>query len=98
MLLQLKVLICNPLCVISTAQIYLNLMNTSLKKAASAAKDEHIIIFTTNSANFNQQFFSKPELNFIKSEIKKKSKLIAINQYNRFIFLQIVDTGSKESF
>lgn len=73
-------------------------MNTTIRKATAEAQDEHIVIFSTSDSTFNHEFYSKSEFAFVKSEIKKKNKLIVVNQYNRHIFLQIVDTGGKELF
>jgi len=72
-------------------------MNTTIRKTTSAGKGENVAIFTTNAEKFNTSFFSKQELEFIKSEIKKKNRLIGVNQYNRYVFLQIIDVNTKES-
>jgi leucyl aminopeptidase len=71
-------------------------MNTSLHKATSVSGNDHVAVFTTNADKFDNSFFSKTELEFVKSEIKKKNKLIVVNQYKRYVFLQYVDTSGKE--
>ncbi|MDQ3050780.1 MAG: leucyl aminopeptidase [Bacteroidota bacterium] len=70
-------------------------MNTTIRKTTSAGKGENVAIFTTNSEKFNSSYFSSQELDFVKSEIKKKNKLISVNQYSRYVFLQIVDANTK---
>jgi leucyl aminopeptidase len=73
-------------------------MNTTISKTASSTKNDHIVIFTSNATVFDHSLFSKSEFEFVKSEIKNKNKLITVNQYNRYVFLQIVDTSGKELF
>ncbi len=73
-------------------------MNTTIRRTNSAGKEGHLAIFSTDSEQFNKSPFSKQELDFIKSEIKKKNRFISINQYRRYVFLQIVDTSVKEPF
>jgi len=71
-------------------------MNTTIRKGTSSGKSENIAIFTNNASKFDQSLFSKAELEFVNSEIKKKNKFISINQYERYIFLQIIDTDKKD--
>src|SRR5688572_1629241 len=73
-------------------------MNTTIRKVTAAGKGESVAIFTTHAEKFNTSYFSKPELEYIKSEIKKKNKLISVNQYHRYVFLQIVDLADKETY
>jgi leucyl aminopeptidase len=71
-------------------------MNTTIRRGHSAGKGDHIAIFTTDPLKFDQSFFSSAELEFVNSEIKKKNKLIGVNQFSRYVFLQIVDSSNKE--
>ena len=73
-------------------------MNTTIQRTNSGGNSGHLALFTTNAENFIKEPFSKQELDFIKSEIKKKSRFISINQYHRFVFLQIVDTPASEPY
>jgi len=73
-------------------------MNTTIRKVTSAGKGETVAVFTTQAENFNTSYFSKPELDYIKSEIKKKGRLISVNQYHRQVFLQIVDLGNQDLY
>ncbi len=77
---------------------YFQLMNTTIRKAGKAGNNDNLVIFTTSESAFNNNFFSKTEMDFVKSEIKKKTKLITVNQYKRYVFLQIVDTDKKEPY
>ncbi len=70
-------------------------MNTTIRKTTSAGKGENVAIFTTNAEKFNSTYFSSQELEFVKSEIKKKNKFISVNQYSRYVILQIIDANSK---
>jgi leucyl aminopeptidase len=71
-------------------------MNTTIRKGTSSGKTENVAIFTNSASKFDQSLFSKTELEFVNSEIKKKNKFISINQYERYIFLQIIDTDKKD--
>lgn len=71
-------------------------MNTTIRKGTSSGKSENVAIFTNNASKFDHSLFSKAELEFVNSEIKKKNKFISINQYERYIFLQIIDTDKKD--
>ena len=63
-------------------------MNTAIRKVTTSGKADHLAILVIDNAKYNSSLFSKQELEFINAEIKKKNKLITINQYGRFIFLQ----------
>lgn len=71
-------------------------MNTTIRKTSSPGKGDAVAIFTTDAEKYHTSLFSQQELDFIKSEIKKKNKFIAVNQYHRYVFLQIIDANSKE--
>jgi leucyl aminopeptidase len=73
-------------------------MNTTIRSTNSAGNEGHLVVFSTDAEQFQKSPFSKQELDFIKSEIKKKNRFISINQYNRYVFLQIVDTPSGEPY
>lgn len=73
-------------------------MNTTIRRVNSGGNTGNLAIFSTNTDHFSKAPFSKQELEFIKSEIKKKSRFISINQYHRYVFLQIVDTQVTEPY
>jgi leucyl aminopeptidase len=73
-------------------------MNTKLRKVSRPGKNDHLIILTSDDTRFEERFFSPREVEFVRSEIKKKNKLITVNQYDRMIFLQIIDTSEKDQF
>ena len=73
-------------------------MNTAIRKVTTSGKADHLAILVIDNAKYNSSLFSKQELEFINAEIKKKNKLITINQYGRFIFLQLIDTDKDKKY
>ncbi len=71
-------------------------MNTTIRKVNSPGVNEHLVIVTSHPDKLPNALFSKAEETYIKSEIKKKNKLIAVNQYTRWVFLQSIDTDQLE--
>jgi len=66
-------------------------MNTSIQKSSKPNPKEDLIILTDSTSSFNKSFYSTQELKYINSEIKKKNKLITVNQLHRKVILHIVD-------
>jgi leucyl aminopeptidase len=73
-------------------------MKTAIRKVSSFGHHDHLVLFTRDKTKFNSTFFSKAELDFIRLEIKNEKKLISINQYNRWIFIAIIEKGGKEQY
>ncbi len=70
-------------------------MNTTIRKASTAGKSAALAVFTTREEDFDHSLFSKHEIDFIKSEFKKKCRTVIINQYSRHVILQWTDIGEK---
>jgi leucyl aminopeptidase len=67
-------------------------MNTKITKSALPDKDQHIVILADTKSKFKSVGFTKEELSYLEKEIKKQDKkLIPVNQYNRWVFVQILD-------
>jgi leucyl aminopeptidase len=65
---------------------------TLITKKATINNNEHIVLLCTKNYNFNNNGFSKSEIEFIKNELTKNDKKhIFINQYNRYVFIQIIE-------
>jgi len=65
---------------------------TLITKKATINNNEHIVLLCTKNYNFNNNGFSKSEIEFIKNELSKNDKKhIFINQYNRCVFIQIIE-------
>lgn len=56
---------------------------------------ENITILATEKSEFNSFSFSQKEINFINKEIKNKHKIIEINQFERYIYIIIIDVENK---
>ena len=59
----------------------------NIKKIPS---NESIVLIGEKFSDFKKYSFNQQELNFIKSNLNKKNEQIIINQYNRWIFIQLV--------
>ena len=71
-------------------------MNTTIRKASAAGKSATLAVFTTREQDFDHSLFSKNEIDFIKSEFKKKNRMVVVNQYHRHVILQWTDIREKE--
>jgi leucyl aminopeptidase len=73
-------------------------MSTLLLSTTSIPKNLSIVVLATAKSKFKSFGLSKEELAFLAAEINKnEKKQIAINQYNRWVFIQIIDK-KKEGF
>lgn len=70
-------------------------MNTSVRKARQAAKGLPVALITRDASRFDKTHFNAAELEYIDSEVKKKSKLILVKRHPVPFFLQIVDANRK---
>jgi leucyl aminopeptidase len=73
-----------------------NSMQITLKHLSSPRKDGHILLLFKNE-DFSSTYFTKDEIAFIKSELKAEKKFVAVNQYNRMVYLQQIETEKKNS-
>ncbi|MFZ9943123.1 MAG: M17 family peptidase N-terminal domain-containing protein, partial [Bacteroidia bacterium] len=71
-------------------------MNLSIKKANVLPKTDHIAVVTTDIGSIDRRLLKKNELEFVRKEVKKKSKLISVNQYSRHVFICLVDVNGKD--
>ena len=71
-------------------------MQITLKHLSSPRKEGHILLLFKNE-DFSSTYFTKDEIAFIKSELKAEKKFVAVNQYNRMIYLQQIETEKKNS-
>lgn len=73
-----------------------------MRTKSVAAKDinphHHLVLLTLSAKKFDESLFSPEEQTFIKEELKNNKKFIAINQYKRSVFLQVIDAGKKEKY
>jgi leucyl aminopeptidase len=65
---------------------------TLITKKATINNNDTLVLLCTKNYNFNNNGFSKSEIEFIKNELTKNDKKhIFINQYNRCVFIQIIE-------
>ncbi len=73
-------------------------MNTTVEKVSSAGKDNHLVLFSRDGKFFDNSFFSAAEADFIRKELKDDKKVIVVNQYNRFVIVQVLKNAGKERY
>ncbi len=73
-------------------------MNTTIRKVTSFGHNDHLVLFTKDKAKFNTTFLSKAEQDYVRLEIKNDKKLIGINQYNRWVFLCVLEREGREQY
>ena len=73
-------------------------MNTALEKVSAVGKDDHVILFSRDAKTFEKSLFSTQELEFITNELKAEKKMVVVNQYNRFVLLQVLKNDNKERY
>ncbi|MFN9595584.1 MAG: leucyl aminopeptidase family protein [Bacteroidota bacterium] len=70
-------------------------MNLSLRKATVIPKTENLALVASDIGSIDRRILKKNELEFVRREAKKKSKLITINQYSRLVVICLVDSNGK---
>lgn len=60
-------------------------MSISIKKATSFSRYDDIVFLANDVKKLPASHFGKKEIDYIKNEFKDKTKIVAINQYNRLI-------------
>lgn len=73
-------------------------MNTTIKKVSSFGHTDNLVLFTKDKTKYTTSFFSKTEQDFIKLEVRNNKKLIAVNQFSRWIFLIIIEREGREQY
>jgi len=63
----------------------------TISKKTPINHDDNVVLLCNKNSSFNNYNLSKPEIGFIKSEIQKEKLFITINQFNRWIFIQLLD-------
>ena len=73
-------------------------MNTTVEKVSSAGKDNHLLLLSRDAKSFDTTWFSDTEISFIRQELKDDKKVIVINQYNRYIIIQVLKNDQPERY
>lgn len=65
---------------------------TTISKKSTVSNSESIVLLCEKNSSFNNYGLIKAEMDFIKKEITKKEKFfVCINQFNRYVFIQVID-------
>ena len=65
-------------------------MSTTIHRTNKIPANESLVLIGKNYGDFEKYSFNQKELDYIKSKINNKQDQIIINQYNRWIFIQVV--------
>ncbi len=72
-------------------------MSISIEKTASAGAKNHIVLLATGKTKFDGFGFSKDELGYIRRQLTDdKTRLVAINQFKRWVYVQLVEKKKTE--
>jgi leucyl aminopeptidase len=63
---------------------------TTLKKIAAVSANNNLVILCSRKANFTALGLSPVETGFIKSEFDLDKKMVVLNQFHRFVFVQLL--------
>ncbi len=63
---------------------------TTLKKIAAVSANDNLIILCSRKTNFQALGLNLTEANFVKSELEQDKKQVVLNQFRRFIFVQLI--------
>ena len=66
-------------------------MNMQIKKITTIPPDESIVLIGKKTSDFHKYHLTEKELQFIKIRIKEKETQITVNQYNKWIFIQLIN-------
>jgi len=73
-------------------------MNTTVEKVSAAGKEDHVILFSRDAKSFDTTWFTDMEIDFIRKELKDEKKVVVVNQYNRYIIVQVLNSKSTERY
>ena len=62
-------------------------MKTLIKKKITISDKDNLILLCNSKSKLSAFNLSKPELDYIKKEQKKKKEIVKINQYTRYLFV-----------
>lgn len=66
-------------------------MKTTIRKVAKIPDKVALVLLINKESKLKGTGFTKEELSFIQSRIKKDKRTIAVNQYKRWVFVQIIN-------
>ena len=70
-------------------------MSTTITKSRRYGGEEHIVLFVKEGSKFKSPLLSDKEQEYINARLEQKTHIPAVNQYDRWIFVQSV--SSKQS-
>ncbi|UPT67575.1 MAG: leucyl aminopeptidase family protein [Sphingobacteriales bacterium JAD_PAG50586_3] len=72
-------------------------MKVNIEKTAAAGAKNNIVLLATGKTKFDGFGFSKEELSYLRQQLEDgKTRLVALNQYKRWVYVQLVDKKKEE--
>jgi leucyl aminopeptidase len=66
-----------------------------IKSVTKITPDQHLILVGKEDSSFREYLTSAEEKKYLAESIKLKKKLIAVNQYKRWVFVQLIEKPDK---
>lgn len=70
-------------------------MSTTIGRSGGYGEDDDIVVFARSAASFKHSALSSRELAHVSERLDEKNSLIPINQYNRWVFVQLISGKPK---
>ncbi|MEO8148648.1 MAG: leucyl aminopeptidase [Bacteroidia bacterium] len=70
-------------------------MNTSMQLTSKYAETDNVVIFTKDKKKFDHDYFNDVEQAFVTNELAADKKLIMVNQFSRYVFVQLIEKKDK---
>lgn len=78
--------------------LLVNPMSVIIEKTATAGAKNHIVLLATGKTKFDGFGFSKDELIYLRKQLEDgKTRLVAINQFKRWVYVQLVEKKKEEA-
>lgn len=71
-------------------------MNTTIQLTGKYADTDSIVVFVKDKKKFTSALLTPDETAYVQAELTADKKLIAVNQYQRFVFIQMVDKKTEK--
>ncbi|MBL7110343.1 MAG: leucyl aminopeptidase [Bacteroidales bacterium] len=67
----------------------------NIRPVTKITSNQHLILIGKDDTSFGDYITSSHEIKFLANSLKQKKKQVAINQYNRWVFIQLIDNPDK---
>src|SRR6186713_2889513 len=72
-------------------------MKVNIEKTSAAGPKNNIVLLATGKTKFDGFGFSKDELSYLRKQLEDgKTNIIALNQFKRWVYVQLVEKKKEE--